>query len=316
MGYVLYNYEFNHNTNKYYLTAGIRGNYWDYNNEFIYSPRVSISLKPGWKHDWLFYFATGAYNQPVFYKEMRDPEGNLNKNIKAQKSYHFVLGADYLFYSWQRPFKFTTELYYKYLYDLIPYKIDNLQMEYDGHNRSQGYAAGVDFKVNGEFVPGTESWLSLSLLRSYEKIKGDAPEYLPRPSDQLINFSLFFQDYLPHNPSYKVHFSLHYGSSLPVVVPSTTRYDQIYRMPAYRRVDIGFSKQIKSNDQTLSPSNPFRFLTEAWISAEIFNVIGINNTMSYQWLKTVSNVDGIPGQIAVPNYLTSRRFNVKLTANF
>jgi hypothetical protein len=323
MGYFLYNYEFEYNQSRYYLTTGIRGNYWDFNKEFIYSPRASFSIKPNRENNLLFYLAAGAYHQPVFYEEMLDPAGNINKNIKAQRAYHFVVGSDYQFNAWQRQFKFTSEMYYKLLYDLIPYEIDNLRMIYDGHNCAKGYAAGIDFKLNGEFVPGTESWVSLSLLRAYEKINDNSyyagnisPGYIPQPTDQLINFSMFFQDYLPHNPSYKVHFSLHYGSGLPFSAPGTKAYDLIYRMPPYRRVDVGFSKQIKSEDQLMSHSNPIRFLKNVWISAEIFNVLGINNVMSYLWLKTVSDIDGFPSQIAVPNYLTSRRFNLKLMANF
>jgi hypothetical protein len=321
-GYIQYSYEYETvNSNKLYFTGGVRGNYWDVNNEFIFSPRASFSIKPNWEHDFLIYISTGFYHQPVFYKEMRNREGELNTDIKAQKSYHFVLGTDYQFKAWDRPFKLTTEMYYKYFNDLIPYKVENIRTQYDGNNKAIGYATGIDIKVNGEFVPGTESWVSLSLMRAYEAIKSENgnlqhPGYFPMPSDQLVNFSLFFQDYLPHNPSYKVHLSMHYGTGLLAAVPKTERYDQNYRMPAYQRVDIGFSKQLKSTEQRLGPSNPFRFLKDAWISAEIFNLLGNRNTMSYLWLKTVTNEDNMQGQFAVPNYLTSRRFNVKLSISF
>ncbi len=234
---------------------------------FLFSPRASFSLKPGWEHDIMFHFSCGIYYQPPFYKEMRNPSGQINTGLKAQESIHFVLGGDYIFSAWERPFKFTGEMYYKYLDDLVPYKIDNVRIRYAGKNMAKGYATGIDFKLNGEFVKGAESWVSLSFLRTREDIKNDKyiavsdegeqsfvyPGYYPRPTDQLMNFGLFFQDYFPNNPDIKVHLNFLYGSRLPYSSPVKDRYDQVYRLPPYRRVDIGFSKVLKKENSHLNP---------------------------------------------------------------
>jgi hypothetical protein len=224
-----------------------------------------------------------------------------------------------------RPFKFTAEAYYKNYKNLVPYKIDDVRTIYAGQNMAIGYATGIDFKINGEFVKGTESWFSLSLLQTKEKTNyidtsGNITEtkYYPRPTDQLINLGLYFQDYLPNNPTYKVHLSLHYGSSLPVTIPSpTNRWENVQKlMLSYERVDLGFSKMIKGEGTMFGPGNFLNHFKEIWASAEIFNVIGAKNVSSYLWVKTVSNSDNIPGYFAVPNYLTSRRINIRLTASF
>jgi len=305
------------------INAGIRVHYWDLNHQTVFNPRFSILYKPHWQQNILIYFATGFYNQPPFYKELRNPQGDINRNLKAQNSIHYVLGANYTFFAFTKPFKLTSELYYKDFNNLVPYKIDNVQTIYAGQNLAVGYATGLDLKLNGEFVKGTESWISLSLLQTRQKLNSSyyldsiRPFYYPRPTDQLFNLSLFFQDYLPRNPSYKVHLSLHYGSKLPVSIPTITRWDKVYRiLPSYKRVDIGFSKMIKGPESVLSSGNIFRFCKEVWLSAEIFNLIDINNTVSYLWVKTVNNNENIPGYFAVPNYLTSRRFNIKLSVSF
>ena len=314
------------NNADFYFNIGLRANYWDFNDEFIITPRLSVSYKPDWKKDMLFRFATGFYYQPPFYKEMKNPDGVVNPDIKSQKSIHFVLGNDYTFDAWSRPFKLTTELYYKILNDLIPYKIDNVHLEYSGENMAKGYAYGIDFRVNGEFVQGIESWASLSLMQTKEDISGDfyynsdnelvEPGYYPRPTDQLVNFSLYFQDYLPMNPSYRMNLSLHYGSRLPFSSPEKDRYDQVFRMRPYKRVDLGFSKVIISESKTFEKAKWLNTFKDTWISFEIFNLLDINNTISYMWIKTVNNQAGNASQYAVPNYLTSRRFNLKLTVKF
>ena len=322
------------------LTVGLRVNYWDFNKELILSPRATISFKPNWKKDIVLRFSSGFYYQPVFFREMRDMEGVINEDIKAQKSIHFVLGSDWNFYIWSRPFKFTTEIYYKFLDDLIPYEVDNVRIRYYAKNNSHGYAAGIDMKINGEFVKGIDSWASLSVMKTMEDIKDDfyydyynkegelivpgitfdnapvdstkvEPGYIPRPTDQRVNFSLFFQDYLPNNPTWKMHLSLFFGSSLPFGPPNSPRYKHTLRMPTYRRVDIGFSKQLKGENTVLSPKNPFRYLKSVWITAEIFNLFQISNTISYFW---ITGVNG--GRYAVPNYLTPRQLNVKLIVKF
>jgi hypothetical protein len=315
--------------NEYYLTTGMRLTYLDLNNQLLFSPRVSFSIKPGWEKDIMFHMSTGVYFQPPFYREMRNPHGQINRDIKAQRSFHVVAGGDYMFKAWERPFKLTAEMYYKNLANLVPYKVDNVRIIYAGENLAKGYAVGFDLKLNGEFVKNAESWVSLSLMQTKEDIENDSytvtedgvtttiePGYYPRPTDQLFNFGLYFQDYLPNNPDYKVHLNFLYGSRLPYSSPSEYRYDEVFRMPPYRRVDIGFSKILKKEDAMLSDRNPFRHFNNIWLSAEIFNLLDINNTISYQWVRTVSNQEGVPGMYAVPNYLTSRRFNIKITATF
>ncbi len=328
-------------------TAGIRANYWDYNNQTVISPRASISWKPNWtkqindsttlRKDVIFYFSTGVYYQPPFYRELRALDGTLNPEMRAQKSIHFVLGADMNIQIWDRTFKFITEAYYKALDDLVPYEVDNVRLRYYGHNDSKGYATGLDLKLNGEFVPGIESWVSLSFLKTEEDLKYDYyydyyndegelispgftqnnvavdsiinyPGYIPRPADQLLYFSMFFQDEMPMFPSFKVHLNMVFGTGLPFGPPDYERYKDVQRYPAYRRVDIGFSKD-------LMPKEPgkglFGKFSSAVISLEVWNLLDINNTISYTWIKESSG-----RQYGVPNYLTSRRLNLKLAFTF
>jgi hypothetical protein len=318
------------NDNEYYFTAGLRGTYLQLSDEFLVSPRVNFSFKPSWERDLMFHLSSGIYYQPPFYREMRNEDGVLNKILKAQRSVHLVAGGDYIFQAWDRPFKFTSELYLKYLDRLVPYKVDNVRLKYAGENLAKGYTVGIDFKINGEFVKDAESWVSLSFLRSREDIDGDfffitdennirtriEPGYYPRPTNQLMTFGLFFQDYLPNNPDYKVSLNFLYGSRLPYGGPTKGRFDNTYELPPYRRVDIGFSKILKKEGVALKKGNPFSHFRSVWLSAEIFNLFGINNTISYLWVRTVANQSNVPEVFAVPNYLTSRRFNVKITARF
>lgn len=314
------------NNAELFINGGVRFQYWDFNQEFIVTPRLLVSYRPDWEKDMIFRFASGLYYQPPFYKEIKNYEGTINPDIISQKSIHFVLGNDYHFLAWERPFKLTTEAYYKILNDLIPYKIDNVHIDYSAQNMAHGYAVGLDMKINGEFVKGIESWASLSLMQTQEDIDGDfyynnegekiEPGLYPRPTDQRFNFSLFFQDYLPMNPSYKMNLSLHYGSRLPFTSPDKDRYDQVFRMKSYKRVDIGFSKVLISESKEYRKGNILNIFKDMWLSFEIFNLLDINNTISYMWIKTVGNQSGQASQYAVPNYLTSRRFNFKLTAKF
>ena len=302
------------------ITGGTRGSYWTYNEELLMSPRVSLAYAPIWKKDIVFRAASGIYYQSPFYKELRTPEGTLNHNIKAQKSTHYVLGADYLFYSWGRPFKWITEVYYKDLENLIPYKVDNVRIQYLANDLSNGYARGIDMKINGEFVSGVESWVSLSVMKTEEDIVGDfitntdgsttEAGFIPRPTDQRVNFSMFFQDYIPGNPNYKMHLNLVYGTGLSFGPPKAEKYQDILRIPDYRRVDIGFSAVLKSEGKKsrLKWLNAFKSI---WLSAEVFNLLDINNTVSYLW---VADITG--RQYAVPNYLTSRQLNTKLILTF
>ncbi len=301
------------------LTSGMRGNYWSFNEELILSPRISVSYIPNWEKDVVFKGAAGIYYQPAFYKELRDFDGNINRDIKAQKSTHYILGADYLFYSWGRPFKWVSEIYYKQLENLIPYKVDNVRIRYLPNEVSNGYAGGIDMKINGEFVPGIESWASLSVMKTEEDIVGDyytdangnkkEAGFIPRPTDQRVNFSLFFQDYIPRNPSYKMHLNLVYGTGLTFGPPKSEKHQDILRIPPYRRVDIGFSKEIIKEGE--KKKGFFKHFNSIWLSLEVFNLLQINNTVSYLW---VSDISG--RQYAVPNYLTARQINAKLIFSF
>jgi len=293
-----------------YLTGGVRFNYWDFNNELLISPRATLSYFPEWEKKMSFRLSAGMYHQSPFFKELKNSDGSINYNARAQRSYQVVGGTDLIFTAWDRPFRFTTEAYYKSMNRLIPYQIDNVRIRYLGEQEAVGYATGLDMKINGEFVSGLQSWASLSLLQTEEDIKGDGHGYIPRPTDQTLNFSLFFQDYLPGNPTYRMQLSAFYGSRLPTGPPNGERYQDVFRMPAYRRIDLGFSKEF------ISPANPakssaLRYITDMWLSLEVFNVLDINNTISYFW---VSSIYG--DQFAVPNYLTGRKFNLKLTVRF
>jgi len=320
------------------LTGGVRFGYWDYNKEWIFSHRWTMAIDPVWNTDILFRISYGVYFQPPFYKELRDEYGALNSDIKSQKSTHYVLGSDLNFKAWNRRFKFVSEVYYKKLENLIPYNIDNVKIKYLALNIADGYTMGLDMKVNGEFVKGVDSWASLSIMRSVEDIEGDfyyeyynsddekiifgvtendlvtdstriQPGYIPRPSDQLVNFALFFQDYLPRNPTLKMHLTLMFGSPLKFGPPESERYQAVNKMPPYRRVDIGFSKVLI--DQGGVYSGFLGNIKSLWVSMEILNLLAVNNTISYEWITDVRN-----RQYAVPNFLTSRRLNIKLIGQF
>ncbi len=312
-----------------FLTTGIRGTVWNFNRTIMVSPRITLSTQPAWERDMMFHISGGYYYQPPFYKEMRMPDGSINDEIEPQRSIHLLVGGDYIFSMWDRPFKLTGEAYYKWLSNLIPYKIENVRLSYAGENISQGYARGIDFKLNGEFVHGAESWMTLSFLQTREDVEGDmaylwdgnrfvlreAGEF-PRPTDQLFTVGLYFQDYFPNNPGYKVHVNAFYGTGLPLSSPNEEQYYTNLRMRPYRRVDIGFSKVLKRETDIWGEKNPLRYFESIWISAEIFNLLDINNEASYLWVRTISNQQGIPGQFGVPNYLTGRRFNVKISVSF
>ena len=312
--------QFSKDINNITINAGTRGSYWTYNEELLLSPRATIAYAPLWEKDIVFRAASGIYYQSPFYKELRTPEGTLNSNIKAQKSIHYVMGADYLFYSWGRPFKWITEVYYKNLENLIPYKVDNVRIQYLANDLSNGYAKGIDMKINGEFVSGVESWASLSVMKTEEDIVGDyiinadgsssEAGFIPRPTDQRVNFSMFFQDYIPGNPNYKMHLNLIYGTGLSFGPPNSEKHQDVLRIPDYRRVDIGFSAVLKDENKK-SRIKWLNAFNSIWVSAEVFNLLDINNTVSYLW---VADITG--RQYAVPNYLTARQLNAKLILSF
>lgn len=320
-----YRYQaFLQNSNKFYVegaelgyTVGLRMNYWDLNDEFLFSPRASISFYPNWDQRVHFYLSGGIYSQSPFYKELKSYNGDFYPNTKAQKSYQFVFGSDLHFLAWNRPFIFSTEMYYKEFTRLIPYKIENVQVHYMPWYKARGFAKGVDFRVNGEFVPGVESWFSLSLLQTREDTYNDSyvnsngevvyPGYYRRPSDQTITFAIFFQDYLPFNPNYKVHLLVNYGSGLPYSGPSTDQPSQYFMLSPYQRVDIGFSRNIKRKKEKKVGLN------DIWFTVEILNLLDANNLASYDWVRTVENNQGYQDSFAVPNYLTHRRVNFKIS---
>ncbi len=310
-----------------YVTGGIRFNYWDFNNEFLLSPRINASYYPDWEKKMSFRLSAGTYYQTAFFKELMFSDGTINYNSKAQRSYQIVAGTDLIFTAWDRPFRFTTEAYYKHMDRLIPYQINNVRIRYLPEQKAVGYATGIDMKVNGEFVSGLQSWASLSIMSTQEDIYNDdhwiyflkdEESYMkwvkqgniPRPTDQRFNFSLFFQDYLPGNPTWKMQLAGFYGSRLPTGPPNSQRYQDNFRMPAYRRIDLGFSKVIIGASNQVNHGF-FQHINDMAVSLEVFNLLNINNTISYYW---VSSIEG--DQFAVPNYLTSRRLNLKLTVKF
>ncbi|MEE9439893.1 MAG: carboxypeptidase-like regulatory domain-containing protein [Saprospiraceae bacterium] len=309
------------------ITGGVRANYRKLSEELVVSPRVQFLYKPlQWDNDISFKLSSGVYYQPPIYREMRRIDGSVNTKLKSQKSIHFVGGMSYDFY-WrsmsEKPFRLITELYYKTMSNLVSYEIDNVRIRYSGENDSEGFATGIDIRLNGEFVPGAESWVNLSFLKTEENILGvdhlqynrDDPEHpkvvnsVPRPTDQFMTLSMFFQDYLPHNENFKMHLNLAIGTGLPFGVKGNNReYRNAFRYKPYHRVDIGFGYQIwKSDWKKRRPHHPFSFSKNAWFSLEVFNMLEVANVASNTWIKTVTN-----SQYAIPNYLTSRRVNLRL----
>ncbi len=299
------------------LNAGLRLSYWDFNEELLASPRVNIGFVPDANPRWTVRFATGLYYQSPFYKEyrrqVRDEQGNyqvvLNSEIKSQRSYQFIAGTDFTFRAVERPFKFSAEAYYKILSNLVPYEVDNLKITYSGENQTSGFAAGIDLKLFGQFVPGTDSWVSFSLMKTQEDLNGVK---VPRPTDQRYSFALYFTDYFPKIP--KLKFSLRgiFSDGLPTTAPRGSRDKGYFRAPAYKRVDIGLSYGLLTPPMQWYARNGFyRHLTSVWLGVDVFNLLDISNVSSYYWVTDVNDI-----QYAVPNYLTRRQFNVRLSIDF
>lgn len=299
------------------IVGGVRGSYWSFNKEFIFSPRASVGFIPNFDQNLTMRFATGIYYQSPFYKELRmikeDENGNditvLNNQLKSQRSIHFILGGDYTFKLMDRNFKLTTELYYKKLDDLIPYTVDNVKIRYYGENCAKGYAAGLDIKFFGEFVPGTDSWISLSLMKAEQTIRGTTKA--PLPNSPGYNLSLFFQDYFPGYKRVKLNLKGVLSGGLPVTIPNHGYEDGYFRTPAYKRVDIGVSYQLAGGESRLMDRGVFQYLKNIWIGLDVFNIFDIKNTNSYYW---IAKPDG--AQYAVPNYLTGRQINARLIVDF
>lgn len=294
------------------INGGIRVSHWDWNDEVIVSPRASIGLIPEFNDKMTFRFAAGIYYQTPFYKEMRDTtthEGissvTLNKKIKSQRSIHFVLGYDYHFKMMDRPFKFTAEAYYKKLDNLIPYNVDNVRIVYYGENCAHGYATGLDMKLFGEFVPGTDSWVTFSIMDTKEKINGG--DWIPRPTNSKFNASLYFTDFFPGTDRWKMSLQGVYADGLPFGPPHTGREKQRFNAPAYKRVDIGMSYRLLNNEEKIYRTGVYKYIKNIWLGIDAFNLLDINNVNSYYWVSDVSN-----NNYAVPNYLTGRQINFRV----
>jgi hypothetical protein len=307
------------------VNGGVRFAYNHLGREFLISPRGSIEIKPlDWSSPVSFRVAGGVYYQPPLYREFRRFDGSLNTNLKSQKSTHLVGGVNYDF-MWpgisKKPFRFISEVYYKKLENLVSYDVDIVRIRYSGENDAQGHAAGIDFRINGEFVPDAESWLSVSFLRTREnligiqhlnRIPGDSifteVPNVPRPTDRLVNINLFFQDYLKSNKNAKVFVNISYASGLPFGVPENNRIIRNnFRFKSYQRVDIGFSFKLWSEgDIEKRPNSPFRFTRDTWLSLEVFNLLDFANNATNTWIRTITNT-----QYAIPDNLTSRRLNLR-----
>ena len=339
-GFIQDNIHFFTPKNDYSLQLGVRYNYNNLNQEFILSPRAQFSWRPQWKKDIVFKFATGVYNQPPFYRELKNYVGTLNPNIKSQKSIQYVAGLDYQFRSiYATPFRLSIEGYYKSMDEVIPYDIDNVKIRYLGENNAKAYATGIEFRLFGELTKDAESWLSLGLMKTMENLKNDyyynylnaAGEvistssqdqivkdsikneigFLRRPSDRLITVGLFLQDYLATNKNIKAFLSLLYGSNMPYNIPNSTKYRNGLIIDSYIRVDVGFSALLLSEKNKRRSHNPFKNFDNIWLNIEIFNLINRANTISYQLIKDFSNTT-----YAIPNKLTPRLLNLKMIARF
>jgi hypothetical protein len=321
------------------LNLGARAHHWSYSNQVVGGPRGHLSFAPVSKssdQSTVWNLSAGNYWQQPFYREMRQLDGTINPDIRAQRARHAVLGMDRVFQMYGRPFKLVSELYYKDLDFLIPYEIENVRQRYYAKNNSSGYATGIDFMLNGEFIDGVQSWLRLSALKTAEDLDDDAywqysndegaaiipgftlnnepadssliePGWIPRQTDQRFNMSLLFQDEMPGNEAYKVLVSLYFGTGLPFGPPSFERYKDVLRTPTYRRVDIGFSRELFYNREATGTAKD----RNGFVSIEVFNILGIRNTINHTWIEDVNG-----RQYAISNYLTNRRVNLKLSLSF
>lgn len=312
--YVQDAFRFTSNNEKtlYTLNYGVRLSHWSYTKETIVSPRVSLGIIPAFNENITMRFATGLYYQAPFFKELRDTTtqngityASLNSKAKSQRSIHFIAGLDYRFRMNNRSFKFTAEAYYKALGNLVPYSVNNVKVVYYGSNESSGHSAGIDLKLYGEFVPGTDSWLSLSLMNTSMKLNGKS---IPLPTDQRYAINMFFTDYFPGTDRWKMSLKLALADGLPFSAPHQELESNVFRAPAYKRADIGLSYRLVNNEGKQKKHIQLR---NVWLGAECLNLFGINNVNSYYWITDVTG-----GQYAVPNYLTGRQINFRVTVDF
>ena len=339
-GYVQDNIRLGKNNNDITLQAGVRYNYNSLNKEILISPRMQVSWKPNWKKDVVLKLAGGAYNQPPFYRELRRYNGSLNTEVKAQKSYQVVAGVDYNFKGFgDRPFRLSTEAYYKSMNNVDVYDVDNVKIRYAGNNNAKAYATGVEARIFGELVKDAESWFSIGIMRTKEDLENDfytqyknaAGEiitsqtndqvavdsiknnvgYVRRPTDRLITAGLYLEDYLTTNKNFKFHLNLLYGSNMSYNIPNSVKYRNALTIEPYIRVDAGFSAQLLSEKSKRRSHSPFRSFENIWASFEVFNLIDRRNTISYQLIKDFAN-----NVYALPNRLTPRLVNFKIVGRF
>lgn len=314
-GYAQWNHRGRIGAHQYWLNAGVRAHQWQVDNGIVkgdakvtISPRAQFAFKPNWEKDVLFRISGGMYNQPPFYRELRDSSGTVRPNVKAQQSFHMVISSDYSFTMWNRPFKLVNELYYKHMSDVNVYTIDNVRIRYRADNNAKAYAYGFDARLNGEFVPGTESWFSFGYLKTEENYNDKG--YIARPTDQRLKFGLLFQDYMPAIPNVKLYLNLVYNTGLPGGSPSyADPYDYQLRLKDYRRADAGFSYVFKDASLT-NDAKLFKPFKEFSLGFEIFNLFNNQNAITNTWVRDVYT----KSQYGIPNYMTTRVFNVKLIA--
>ena len=285
------------------VNAGIRANYLDYNNQLLLSPRLIYRFKPHWDKETSFRISIGQYSQPPFYRELRDLEGNIRENVQAQKSTHFIGAVERVFSLWKRPFLFTLEGYYKRLSDVTAYDIDNVRLRYFANNEARAFARGLDFRINGEFIRGTQSWFSIGFLRTKENIIEDNKGYIRRPTDQNVNLAFYFEDHLPNDPSMRAYVNSVIGSGFPLGPPNNFNARNTFSGDEYYRVDIGLSKAFELINH--------KYLKTFWLRLEVLNVLAADNTLSYSWIRDVNGA-----QLAIPNSLSARFLNVKISVDF
>ncbi len=316
-GFAQFSRKENWNEHQIWYNFGVRAQYWsvkaagiDTNNDFIFSPRAQFAIKPDWDKDMLFRISGGVYSQPPFYKELKDNLGAIHSEVKAQQSIHAVLGNDYSFTMWDRPFKLTTEIYYKHLTNVNPYTVDNVRIRYQAKNNATAYATGIDIRLNGEFVPGNESWISLGILKTQENINNQG--YIARPSDQRFKLGILFQDYVPNLPDLKAYLNLVYNSGVPGGSPSYANpYQFQNRLNAYKRADLGVSYIFvgKNKKATSKWLGNFKELTAG---LELFNLFDIQNSITNTWVRDIYSKT----MYGIPNYMTGRVLNFKLGMQF
>ncbi len=285
------------------INAGVRVNHLDYNDETLISPRMIYWFRPSWKRSTSFRLSVGKYSQPPFYRELRDLSGTIQTDVKAQQSWHSILGVEHLFDWWGRPFLFVAEGYYKRLDNVIPYDIENVRLRYFADNNATAFAYGTDFRLHGEFIPGTQSWFSLGLLKTREDLAEDDRGYVRRPTDQHVNLAFYFEDHMPRDPTVRVYVNSVFGSGYPLGPPNEINARNIFSGDEYFRLDLGFSKSFELNRN--------KYLKTLWLRAEILNALGADNTLSYSWIQDISG-----NQLAIPNSLSARFLNLRVSADF